>query len=153
MRRIFHRISRKRVHRQSRKRPLCLNPYPRSRTCELGLSPRRGRLRVAQRFSAGSINKNENEARGAGDREFRVRKSRFEKLCRPLRGLGLKDWAPFPSDESLGYFRPSASRTWFISISIRTLVAIALALLTPPIVLGQAKPDKDYLVYVVSESA
>ena len=116
------------------------------------MSPRSRRPRVARRFSAGSINENENEAREAGDRNVRVRKSRLEKLCRPLRGLGLKNWAPSPSDQSLGYFRASASRTWFISISNRTLFAIALALSTPLIVLAQIKPDKDYLVYVVSES-
>ena len=117
------------------------------------MSPRSGRPRVAQRFSTGLINENENEAREAGDRNVRVRKSRLEKLCRPLRGLGLKNWAPSPSDQSLGYFRASTSRTWFISISNRTLFAIALALSTPLIVLAQIKPDKDYLVYVVSESA
>ena len=88
-----------------------------------------------------------------GDRRVRVIKPLFENFGRPLRGLGLKNGTPFPSDESLSYFRASAPRTWFISISIRTLFAIALALSAPLITLAQTKPDKDYLVYVVSESA
>jgi DNA-binding beta-propeller fold protein YncE len=70
-------------------------------------------------------------------------------LCRPLCGLAGTNFKRGPSDKSLGYFRSSASRMVF-----------ALSVLIPAVVcfivlngFAQTKPDKDYLVYVVSESA
>lgn len=47
----------------------------------------------------------------------------------------------------------SAKRTQFRRILIGAFIAIAQALLITPNTLAQTKPDKDYLVYVVSEAA
>src|SRR5712692_4642464 len=92
------------------------------------------------------------KAREAGNRNVRVR-DRFAKLCRPLRRLGFNKIAPFPSDKSLGYFPSSAARTWFSLLSNCASLIIAFAVATSFSVFAQTKPNKDYLVYVVSESA
>jgi hypothetical protein len=82
-----------------------------------------------------------------------LRRKGFEHFCRPLRGLGLKNIARFPSDKSLGYFRPSASRTLFRRLPLGVFIPVALVILAASQSLAQTKPDKDYLAYVVSESA
>ena len=82
-----------------------------------------------------------------------MKKDRVANFCRPLRGLSSKIVARFPSDKSLGYFRSSAERTWFSLIRTRTILIIAFAVFTPFSTRTQTKPDKDYLVYIVSESA
>ena len=65
----------------------------------------------------------------------------------------MKNTAQFPSDKSLGYFRPSVAQTLFLRFPLGVFIPVALALLAASQVLAQTKPDKDYLVYVVSESA
>ncbi|MEK6334234.1 MAG: YncE family protein [Acidobacteriota bacterium] len=76
-----------------------------------------------------------------------MKKDCSPNLSRPLHGLGLK-YDPFPSDKSLGYFQSSAARTLVCMVFI-----IAAAFVTTPSTFAQSKPDKDYLFYVVSESA
>ncbi len=88
-------------------------------------------MKIAQRFSAGLPIKNEIKARETGDRRYgtgsdrvhcELEKSRRTRLlpqvvlCRNISAVRfadslIKNMNCDPSDKSLGYFRPSASRT------------------------------------------
>jgi DNA-binding beta-propeller fold protein YncE len=52
-----------------------------------------------------------------------------------------------------GQSRSAAARTLFVHSCVGFIFTVALAILSPNNVLAQSKPDKDYLAYVVSESA
>ena len=82
----------------------------------------------------------------AGDRHAGL------NLCL-LRGLGLTYFFLVPSDKSLGYFRSSAARTLFTRTLNVLLLGVTLTIFPALTTAAQTQPDKDYLVYVVSESA
>src|SRR5205809_7088494 len=82
----------------------------------------------------------------AGDRHAGL------NLCL-LRGLGLTYFFLVPSDKSLGYFRSSAARTLFTRTLNVLLLGVTLTIFPALTTPAQTQPDKDYLVYVVSESA
>ena len=82
-----------------------------------------------------------------------MNRHRWEKICRPFHGLDWINAACLLSDESLGCFRSSATRTWLVARSIKPLFLISLSLLASFPTRAQSKPDKDYLFYVVSEGA
>src|SRR5260370_32786635 len=58
-----------------------------------------------------------------------------------------------PEDEFPGLVRLFASQTFVSRLLNGAFLTIALAAFTAPASLAQNLPDKDYLVYVVSESA
>ena len=79
--------------------------------------------------------------------------SSFAELLDPIATAPGSDTSFDTLSKSLGCFRSSAARTFTRRIVTGTILAVALTNFTTCAIFAQTKPDKDYLVYVVSESA